>query len=335
MAAWRLAAPFFVRGPHHRSACAIAILTLLLNLLVVGLGIVMSYWRNEWYSALQAHDWPRFVHLLFYPYVAGPNGFMPGFIGMAALMIGLSTQAVWLRQWLQIRWRTEMTQHFLAAWRAARTPAAALDNPDQRIADDLRYFTEDALLLALDLVTATASAAGYIIVLWRLSGTIMFAGLHLHGSMVFAALLYAVFGTWLTHLVGRRLAVLDGLQQRKEADFRFRLMRERPDASGPDHSGGGTLGFDQVAANFRAIMDLSRLVRLLTRSYNQVADIFPLLVAAPRYFAGAITLGALLQIADSFAQVQEALSWFVNNYTSLADLRATIRRLDGFAETLH
>ena len=174
-------------------------------------------------------------------------------------------------------------------------------------------------------------------ILWSLSGAVQVFGITIPGYMVWVALVYAVVGTWFTHLVGRPLVGLSFRQQRVEADFRYALVRFRENMEGVALYGGeaeekGTLlaRFGQVVGNWRAIMTRTKLLNTLTTGYDQVAVIFPIVVAAPRYFSGAIQLGGLMQTVGAFAQVQSALSWFVNSYASLASWRATVERLTTF-----
>ena len=136
--------------------------------------------------------------------------------------------------------------------------------------------------------------------------------------MVWVALAYAVVGTWLTHLVGRPLAALRFRQQRVEADFRYSLVRVRENMEGIALYSGeaeekGILGhrFSSVIGNWWAIMQRTKMLNALTAGYEQVAVVFPFIVAAPRFFSGQIPLGGLTQTAGAFGRVQDALSWFI------------------------
>jgi putative ATP-binding cassette transporter len=162
-------------------------------------------------------------------------------------------------------------------------------------------------------------------------------GIPIPGYMVWVALAYAVVGTWLTHLVGRPLAILSFRQQRVEADFRYALVRIRENMENIALYRGEaeetvTLRdrFAAVIANWRQIMTRTKLLNSLTVGYDQVAVIFPIVVAAPRYFAGSMQLGGLMQTVGSFGQVQGAMSWFVGAYVQLATWRAIVERLATF-----
>jgi len=344
--AWQLAKPYFSRSEERWSARGLLLAVIALSLVQVGLSVILNYWRREFYNALQDKDWGAFIDLLFL-YRHTESGLMPGFCEIAVLFIAVAVYSVYLNQWLQIRWRSWMTTQFLNEWLADRAyyrislttdrPAVGSDNPDQRIAEDLRDFTDNTLSLGLGLMSNIVSLASFIGILWSLSGAVQVFGITIPGYMVWVALVYAVLGTWFTHLVGRPLVGLSFRQQRVEADFRYALVRFRENMEGVALLGGeaeerGTLlaRFGQVVGNWRAIMTRTKLLNTLTTGYEQVAVIFPIVVAAPRYFSGAIQLGGLMQTVGAFAQVQSALSWFVSSYANLASWRATVERLTTF-----
>jgi len=344
--AWQLTKPYFSRSEERWSARGLLLAVIALSLVQVGLSVVLNYWRREFYNALQDKDWSAFFNLLFV-YRHTESGLMPGFCEIAVVFIGVAVYSVYLNQWLQIRWRSWMTTRFLDEWLADRAyyrislttdrPAVGSDNPDQRIAEDLRDFTDNTLSLGLGLLSNIVSLASFVGILWSLSGAVQVFGITIPGYMVWVALVYAVVGTWFTHLVGRPLVGLSFRQQRVEADFRYALVRFRENMEGVALYGGeaeekGTLltRFGQVVGNWRAIMTRTKLLNTLTTGYEQVAVIFPIVVAAPRYFSGAIQLGGLMQTVGAFAQVQSALSWFVSSYASLASWRATVERLTTF-----
>ena len=250
-----------------------------------------------------------------------------------------------------------MTRQFLDEWLADRAyyrisliPPAdeasgiGTENPDQRIAEDLRAFIGDSVAGVRGILFARHRPA----VQHRLAGQ-----LHRHpvdavraadgvrlpipGYMVWVALIYAIAGTVATHLVGRPLALLNFRKQRVEADFRFALVRLRENTEGVALYGGeeeekrGLLvRFEALVGNWWQLMRRYKLLTALTAGYGQVASVFPIVVAAPRYFAGLIPLGALTQTAGAFGQVQGAMSWFVDSYADIAAWRATVERLATF-----
>jgi putative ATP-binding cassette transporter len=317
-----------------------------MNLTLVGLSVVLSFWRREFYNALQDKDWKAFLELLFL-FRNTPSGLLPGFCEVAAVHIVLAVYSVYVNQLLQIRWRRWLTRQFLNEWLADRAyyhisltsdrAAVGTDNPDQRVAEDLRDFTDTTLTLGLGLLSNLVSLGSFVSILWGLSGAIEVMDIPIPGYMVWVALAYAVVGTWLTHLVGRPLTILSFKQQRVEADFRYALVRIRENMESialyrGEHEEGVTLRerFGEVIANWRQIMTRTKMLNSLVVGYDQVAVVFPIVVAAPRYFSGAMQLGGLMQTVGAFASVQGSMSWFVSAYAQLAQWRAIVERLATF-----
>lgn len=335
--AWRLAAPFW-RTPAARPAWALLIAVLGLSLASVWLNVRINAWNNDFYTALQARDGDAFAHQLL------------RFTLLAASFIVVTVYQRYLTQRLQIRWRAWMSHQLLGRWLDAGIPyrlqlqagRSGIDNPDQRIADDLRMFVDSTLGLGLGLLNAVVTLASFAGILWALSGEATLpGGLVVPGFMLWAALLYSGAGAWITHRLGRRLTPLNAEQQRREADFRFGLVRAR------EHAEAIALGRDEAAerarlsAAFGRVQDnwltlIGQIKRLawFSSGYGQLAIIFPFLAAAPRYFSGGIALGGLMQTAQAFDQVQGACSWFVSAYTELAEWFATIDRLSGFEQAI-
>ncbi len=344
--AWTLAAPYW-RGDDRLRAWWLLAAVVGLNLSLVGMTVLLSYWNREFFNALQARDAEAFRDLLF-TWRDTDSGLMPGFVLVAALYIFVAVYQLYLRQALQIRWREWVTQRQLAAWLADRAyyrvalTNPGTDNPDQRIAEDVRLFVDDTLTLGLGLMRATLTLVSFVFVLWALSGPLEVLGVSIPGYMVWVALLYAVLGTWLAHLIGRRLTRLNFNQQKVEADFRYALMRLRENAEGVALSGGEAgesaglrRRFTALVQNWWALMVATKRLTFFTQGYGQVAVVFPIVVASPGYFAGRTQLGELTQTAGAFGQVQEALSWFVDNYARLTEWRATVTRLTSFTAALN
>lgn len=340
--AWKLARPYFMTSEEKWSARGLLLGIIAMNLTIVGLSVVFNFWRREFYNTLQDKDWKAFLELIFFY-----RGTMPGFCELAAVHIALSVYAVYVNQLLQIRWRRWMTREFVAEWLADRAyynisltadrAAVGTDNPDQRVAEDLRDFTDTTLSLGLDLLSNVVSLGSFVVILWGLSGSIEVFGIPIPGYMVWVALAYAVVGSWLTHLVGRPLAILSFRQQRVEADFRYSLVRIRENMESialyrGEQEETVTLRerFAAVIANWRQIMTRTKMLNSLVVGYSQIAIIFPIVVAAPRYFAGAMQLGGLMQTVGAFGSVQQSMSWFVGAYAQLAQWRAIVERLSTF-----
>ena len=348
--AWRLAWPYF-DSDQKWSARALLAAIVALRLSLVGMSVVLSFWNRAFYNALQEKDWDSFVALLFLGRT-NADGYMPGFCAVAIVFIMVAVYRTYLTQWLTIRWRAWMTarlQHQWlsdhAYWRislAAGTGGGfGTDNPDQRIAEDVREFIEDSLSLSLGLLSAIVTLFSFVTILWSLSGALTLWGVTIPGYMVWVALLYAAFGSALTHVIGKPLAGLRFRQQKTEADFRFSLARLRENVEGVALSRGEAeeqraLGvrFGAVVANWRAIMGRTKLLTFFTAGFDQAASVFPLVVASPRYFAGEIGLGSLTQTSGAFSQVESALTWFVHSYQSLASWKATVDRLSAFERAI-
>jgi putative ATP-binding cassette transporter len=343
--AWQLAKPYF-SSEEKWSARVLLGAIIVMNLALVGLDVIFNFWNGAFYDMLQNKDGKSFLNLLFW-YRRDDDGFIPGFCWIAAVYIAIAVYRTYLNQWLQIRWRRWMTARFLDDWLAdrayyrislvAQPNGTGTENPDQRIAEDLHDFIGDGLALALDLLSNVVSLFSFVSILWRLSGSVTLLGVDIPGYMVWVALIYAMAGSWLTHLVGRPLAMLNFQQQRYEANFRFALVRLRENVEGialyrgekEEHEALNER-FGWVVGNFWAIMQRTKLLNTLTSGYQQVAVVFPFIVAAPRYFSGQIALGGLTRTASAFSQVQGSLSWLVSAYSSLARWKATVERLAFF-----
>jgi putative ATP-binding cassette transporter len=270
---------------------------------------------------------------------------------LATIYIVIAVYQIYLNQMLQIRWRRWLTEQYLKDWLADRNyyrmqlKGNGTDNPDQRIAEDFRFFVANSLSLGLGFLNAAVTLVSFIGILWSLSGPLEIplggATYVIYGYMVWVAIIYAIVGTWFTHKIGKPLIPLNFNQQRYEADFRFNLARFRENSEGvalyrgeEDELRGFRSRLAAVVDNWRTIMKRQKLLTFFTVGYNQAAVVFPFLVGAPRYFSGAIQLGGLVQISNAFGQVQGALSWFIGAYTDFASWKATVDRLSGFRKAI-
>ena len=354
--AWRLARPFFNserRWPARIKLAGLVAMTLSL----VAMDVMLSFWNRAFFNALQTKDAGAYTDLLItYHRLPKPDIFLgfihitvlPGFIEIAFVYILVAIYLTYLRQWLEIDWRQWMTTHLLSDWLADRAyyrislmsstgADEGSDNPDQRIAEDLQGYISQTLLLSLDLLSNVVTLFSFISILWALSGPIVLLGVHIPGYMVWVALLYSIVGTALTHLVGRPLIALNFRRQKVEADFRFSLVRLRENVEAIALYRGEALENEGLAVQFAAlranwwdIMRRTKLLGMFVNGFNQFSTIFPFVVAAPRFFSGALDLGSLTQTAGAFSSVQGAMSWLVTSYRPVAELRATIDRLDYF-----
>ncbi len=345
--AWRLTTPYFMRSEERWSARGMLVGIIALALTQVGASALINFWYGQFYDAVQSKDLDSFIRLLLWYRWDAQHGFMLGFVPIVTPLVPLGGLQAYVQQWLQIRWRSWMTAAVLGNYMSDRayytigiTQIAGdpgTDNPDQRISEDIRDFTSSTLDLAISFISRTTNLFSFAVILWGLSGSTEIFGITIPGYMLWGALLYAIVGTWLTHLVGRSLVPLNFLRQKAEADFRYALVRLRENGEGVALSGGeaeerAILGnrFSEVTQNWFRLMTRRFKLSLLTDTYEQAAVIFPFVLGAPRYFAGAIELGGLMRIVSAFSQVQRSLSWFVSVYELLAAWSATISRLTTF-----
>ncbi|HUJ85995.1 MAG TPA: ABC transporter ATP-binding protein/permease [Burkholderiales bacterium] len=335
---WALARPYWV-SKERRTGVVLLAAVVVMSLALVWLNVQFNHWYNDFYNTFQTKNQADFYHQLL------------KFTLLAFGYIIIGVYQVYLQQMLQIEWRTWLNDRLLADWLRDRAYYRlqlldrGTDNPDQRIAEDLRIFVDSTLSLGLGLLSAVVTLVSFVLILWELSGVLSFtfAGTHfsIAGYMVWFALLYAIAGSWLTHLIGRPLIGLNFDQQRFEADYRFSLVRLRENSEGVALYRGEAeevenfrSRFGNVIGNWWGIMRKQKQLGFFTSSYAQLAVVFPFVVAAPRFFSGAIALGGLMQIASAFGQVQGALSWFIGAYTQFAAWKATVDRLTGFSASL-
>jgi len=333
--AWRLAAPYW-RSEDRKRAWALLVAVIALNLANVYIDVRINQWNNAFFNAIQNHDAPEFFKQL---------GIF-GLLAFAAIVI--SVYALYLNQMLQIRWRLWLTERYVTAWLSDRAyfrlqlQGQDTDNPDQRISDDLRLFTDYVLSLSLGVLTSVVSLVSFLFILWGLSGPadvplFGWGTVHIPAYLVWCAIGYAGVGTWLTVKIGRPLVPLNFAQQRFEADFRFSLVRLRENAESiafyrgeaPEREVFRTR-FGHVFENFWRIMVRRKHLNWFTSFYGQIAMIFPYLVAAPRYFAGQIQMGGFMQVGDAFISVQNSLSFIINSYADIAVWASVTERLSTF-----
>ena len=340
---WRIASPYFYSEDRWPGRILLAAL-IAIQLAIVALNVLLNSWNNTFYNALQDKNWDAFVYQLGY------------FSVLATIYILLAVYQLYLNQWLQICWRRWLTQTYLDHWLTGANHyrmqllGDAADNPDQRIAEDVKQFIDAGatgigiLPIGLDLLNAAVTLGSFAIILWTLSAA---APLHLFGVkydipgyLLWAALIYAVAGTALTHIIGRPLIALNFQQQRYEADFRFNLVRVRESSEQiallegePAERDRLQMRFSNVVANWMAIMSRQKKLTFLTAGYSQAALVFPFIMVSPAYFAGAVVLGGLMQTADAFRQVQECA--VVLRHVSIGNLQNGLPWLNGLLDSMN
>ena len=334
--AWRLMSSYW-HSQEKWKARGLLAGVIALTLGQVYMLVLLNGWNNDFYNALQQRAFESFWPLI------------GQFAGFAFLHIIFAVYAVYVRQILEIKWRKWMTDKYLDRWLGHQTYYRLqvagqddMDNPDQRIADDVNSFVNLTLGLFVGVLKQATSLVAFVVILWNLSGSLDIplgdTVLSVPGYMVFVTLIYSVVGTWLAHKVGRKLIRLNYDQQRFEADFRFSMVRVRENSESVAFYGGEKPElqnfrerFALVIGNFWGLMKRTKLLNFYVNGYAQIAIIVPVLMCAPQYFNGTMQLGGFMQTISAFGRVQDALSYFVESYDSIAQYVAVIRRLGGFA----
>lgn len=334
----RLAVPYF-RSEERWVAIGLLAAVVALELAWVGATVILNEWNVAFYNAIQDKNFAEFQKQLLI------------FCLIAVGAIVVAVYQLYLKQWLEIRWRRWLTKRYLDAWLTddvhyrLRLSGDAADNPDQRIAEDVQLFVGRTIGVGIGLLGTVVSLVSFSVILWNLSGPLAFSlfghALSVPGYLFWAALIYAAAGTWLAHLIGRPLVRLNYDQQRYEADFRVDLVRVRENGEqiallhgekAEDRKLEGR--FSRVWGNFFDLMKAQKRLTWFTAGYNQISTIFPYVVVAPAYFTGQIQLGQLMQTASAFGSVQGSFSFFVSSYVSLAEWVSVVQRLTGFEASI-
>jgi putative ATP-binding cassette transporter len=336
---WQLIKAYW-ESDQRVSAYAFLISVIVLSISLVGMEVVLNYWYNYFYDALQDYDKRGAIDLIFI------------FMLIAAVYIILAVYRYYLQQFLGLRWRRWLTNQFVSRWLADKSYYylenfdEKTDNPDQRIQEDIAALVSSSLDLSIGLIGSVTTFVAFIYILWTLSGHFSFhIGTHLitiPGYLVWVSMIYAVIGTTLAFKIGFPLVNLNFEQQRREANFRFAAVDLRSHAEnialyrGEGHQRNVLGGlFDRVLNNWYAIILRQKLLLWFTAGYNQVSVLVPLVVTLPNYFNKVFKLGGFMQALRAFGQIQDALSFFVNSYSQIAQWRAVVQRLITFINHIH
>lgn len=335
---WRLTKSYW-QSEEKKKAYLLLAAILTLTLAVVFMLVLLNQWNNAFYTALQNYQTDEIFHQLW------------RFTGLAFAYIVLAVYAYYLQQVLLLHWRKWLTNKYIDRWLTGKIYyrlemfGKEMDNPDQRISEDVNLFVTQTLGFFIGIVKALCTLVSFVVILWQLSGAfsvqLFGQAFHIPGYMVWVAVAYAVLGTYLTHRVGHKLVGLNFLQQRREADFRFSMMRMRENAESVAFYDGEKVEgqvfkkrFSLLLKNFWAIVQKQKQLVWLNSGYSQIAIIFPFVLAIPRFLSRELTLGGLMQVATAFGRVQDSLSYFVDMYTSLTEWQAVVTRLTGFEEDM-
>lgn len=320
----------------RRSAAAWLVTLGLLAVVFASLGITyaINLWNRHFFDALEAKNASVAAHqALLFPL-------------LVALYLVLCVVAMWARMTMQRNWRAWLNAELLRRWladsRFYRLELVGGDhnNPEHRINDDLRVATDMPVDFVTGFLTSLLSAATFIVVLWTVGGALMVPlgdrSITIPGFLVIAAVLYAVIANGAMLGTASRFIPLTEQKNQAEAEYRYALTRVRENAGSIALLGGAgaeqeRLGraFGLVVARWRDLMVQHMRAVVVSQGSAQLCGVVPVLLCTPRYFDGTMTLGAIMQLASAFTIVQGALSWFMDNYTRLADWTASARRVGG------
>lgn len=331
---WHLLKPYW-KSEEKWSAFGLLALNILCIIIEVRASVAINDYNKDFFDALQNFDTAAMITCLWH------------FVVAIAILLLTFGYAVYFNGLLSIRWRRWLTKHYLNNWLTNHNHYRLtfaknnIDNPDQRISEDLEKFPDTTLTAFFLLFQSFLTLGSFGYILWSLSGSLTVPlgswQLTIPGYLCWAALLYAVIGTWITGWLGKKLSSLDYQQQRYNADFRFSLIRLREASEQVALYKGETAEnnklyhlFDHIFENFIKIISLRKRLTFFNNGYNSAASILGLVISLPLYFAKKIHLGVMMQIAGAFGQVVSACAVLMNSFTLFAEWRAIIHRLTEF-----
>jgi len=328
---WRLSGRYFIPRQRNwlswRPILTVALL-LLLTVMAVRLDVLLTFQSNGMYTALQDLN-----AAAFWKYIA-----IFGVLATINVLLVLIT--FYIGQAQIIHWRLWLNQRMLGDWLSGaayhkmRFVNDPVDNPDQRIQQDVTSYASDSQSLALGAVSSSVSLVSFTLILWQLSGPLTVFGLQIPRAMVFLAYIYVIIASVLAFRIGRPLIRLNFLNELLTASYRYGLVRVRDNSEniafyrGEQVENTGLLGrFAAIIANTWAIVFRSLKFQGFNLVISQIAVIFPWLIQAQRFFSQQITLGDVTQTAQAFSQVEGSLSFFRLAYDDFASYRASLNRL--------
>ena len=318
-------------------AWGLVIALVVINQLQVGISVRLSFFNRDWFNAIQNKDQATFWSLLY-----------TVFLFWAAIAVISNLIEYFIESVLKIRWREYLVEHYGAKWLGEGSHyrmgfSAGADNPDQRIAEDVRNYINSTYAFSISLIATLSNLVSFSIILWSIPAQFAIPGTDIivPGLPFWVALIYSLVGTWLTHLIGRPLIKLDFNQEKYEADFRYTLARLREygeqvallkgEGAELQHIGRR---FAAVVGNYYNLVSQNLKLNTFVSTYFQASVVFPYVIMAPAYFAGKISLGQLTQTAGAFGRVEGSLQWFITRYASIASFKAVVDRLTTFGDAI-
>lgn len=301
----------------------------------VYMSVLFNSWWKDFFNAIQALNYADYFHQLM------------SYAILSLFAFPLQGCQTYLQGLLQLRWRRWLTEDYIGQWLCGKNYynlqylSGDLDNPDQRIAEDLHLITDDTIDLIVSLVHTSASLLVFSSILWNSPGTLKIGDITIPGAMLWLAAIYALAGSWINHILGKILAALNRQQQKFEADYRFSLMRVRENAEpisayyGEQREECGLVGrFAKIMEAQLQIINRKKIMDWFFRAYFLLAELLPYLILAPLFIADTIRLGDMQQTAMAFVRVRMSFWWFMMNYEQLAKWKATTDRLIDFRKAM-
>ncbi|MGW0043855.1 ABC transporter ATP-binding protein/permease [Rhodococcus sp. NPDC003348] len=346
---WRISGAYFT-GRDSAPVWGLLALVLFMTVFAVRMTVLFSYQGNDMYTALQLAA-QGFAQGDTAALDAAESAFWTSiviFAVLATIHVARSLFDFYIGQAFDIRWRRWLTDHVTTDWLHGRAfyrdrfVDDTIDNPDQRIQQDITDFVQISRSLSMGAVGAVVSLVSFTKILWDLSGPMTVFGTEVPRAMVFLVFVYVLISTIVAFWLGRPLIQLNFWNERLTANFRYALVRVRDGAENVAFYRGEGVERRGLLARFAAV--LRNYWRIVFRTLkfngwnlgvNQIAVVFPILIQAPRFFAGTITLGDVTQSATAFGQVHDSLSFFRESYDTFAGYRASLIRLDGLRRANH
>ena len=331
---WKvLAIPFWKTKERYKVGVYLLI-ALACDLINVYTTARLSDWSRDFFNSLQSRNLEEFMTQLGILCI------------LASVSLVLFANQKFFCSKAILIWRRWLSAHYVNRWLSSKcyyreTGLGNLDNPDQRIAQDLQLFPALTINMIFDFIYSIGSLGVFSVILWKLSDQYIILGYYVPGSLLWIAIAFVIVGTYFTHLIGKPLINLEKQSQKIEADYRYGLMRIRDNAKAIGAYGGELYEEKSLSERFKHVYTVwinmyikRRHMNYFHSGYTQLSAYVPYIVAAPQYFAGAFQMGEIMQTVQAFGGVRVALSWFIFNYSSLAEWKATVDRLIQFENAI-